>query len=103
MSHSTYSLVPVEYFCKCIARLPKPESIPGDIATIEPPDGQVDVLPNVTLQWESLRAKEYDIYFGEEGNLELKEKGYFDTSYNIEGLKPSTTYQWKIVCKECIR
>ena len=75
------------------------EFIPGDIATIEPPDGQVDVLPNVTLQWESLRAKEYDIYFGEEGNLELKEKGYFDTSYNIEGLKPSTTYQWKIVAR----
>ncbi|HOM73600.1 MAG TPA: fibronectin type III domain-containing protein, partial [Fervidobacterium sp.] len=75
------------------------EFIPGEILAVEPPDGQVDVLPNVTLQWESLRAKVYDVYFGEEGNLELKEKDYYDKSYNIEGLKPSTTYQWKIIAR----
>lgn len=75
------------------------EFIPGDIGSIEPSDGEKDVLPTVTLKWDSLRAKAYDIYFGEEGNLEIKEKNYFDKEYTIEGLKPSTTYQWKIVAK----
>lgn len=75
------------------------EFIPGEIGEIEPEDGAVDVLPNITLTWQSKRAKLYDIYFGEEGNLEILEKNYFDNKYELEKLKPSTTYEWKIVAK----
>jgi len=75
------------------------EFIPGEFTSIEPEDGQQDVLPTVTLKWDSLRSKMFDLYFGEEGNLELKELNYFDKQYTIEGLKPSTTYQWKIIAK----
>jgi len=75
------------------------EFVPGEIVDIEPADGATDVLPDVTLSWNSLRAKVYDIYFGEEGNLQLIEKNYFDNKYEVKNLKPSTTYQWKIVAK----
>uniref|UniRef100_A0A7C5Y796 Fibronectin type-III domain-containing protein n=1 Tax=Fervidobacterium nodosum TaxID=2424 RepID=A0A7C5Y796_9BACT len=75
------------------------EFTPGDVVAIEPEDGQLNVLPTVTLKWDSLRARLFDLYFGEEGELELKEINYFDKQYTIEGLKPSTTYQWRITAK----
>ncbi|MCX7654367.1 MAG: hypothetical protein N2Z58_06815 [Fervidobacterium sp.] len=75
------------------------EFIPGEVALIEPENGQRDVLPNVTLKWDSLRAKMFDLYFGEEGDLKLKETNYFDKQYTVEDLKPGTIYQWKIVAK----
>ncbi|MGC8956060.1 MAG: hypothetical protein ACP5JS_08270 [Fervidobacterium sp.] len=75
------------------------EFIPGDVGSTEPADGEQNVLPTVTLKWESLRAKVFDLYFGEEGNLELKEKNYFNKEYTIENLRPSTTYQWKVIAR----
>jgi len=75
------------------------EFIPGEVENAEPANGATDVLPNVTLSWSSQRAKMYDIYFGEEGSLQLIEKNYFDNKYEVKNLKPSTTYQWKIVAK----
>ncbi|MGC9772393.1 hypothetical protein [Fervidobacterium islandicum] len=75
------------------------EFVPGEFEGIEPLDGATDVLPTVTLEWQSKRAKMYDIYFGEEGNLQLLEKNYFDNKYEVKGLKPSTTYEWKIVAR----
>ncbi|NPU89427.1 MAG: fibronectin type III domain-containing protein [Fervidobacterium sp.] len=75
------------------------EFIPGEIENVEPTNGATDVLPNVTLSWSSKRAKTYDIYFGEEGNIQLIEKNYFDNKYEVKNLKPSTTYQWKVVAK----
>ncbi|WP_448376210.1 fibronectin type III domain-containing protein [Fervidobacterium sp.] len=75
------------------------EFIPGEVENIEPEDGATDVLPSITLSWESRRAKYYEIYFGESDNLNILEKNFTENKYEITGLKPSTTYRWKIVAK----
>ncbi|ODN31049.1 fibronectin type III domain-containing protein [Fervidobacterium thailandense] len=75
------------------------EFVPGELTNFEPEDGAVDVPTKVSLKWDSLRAKSFDIYFGEEGNLDLIQKNHFEKEYTLEGLKPGTVYNWKIVAR----
>ncbi len=76
------------------------EFIPGDIVLTGLEDGAEDVLPDVELSWESLRAQKFDLFFGEDPENLVKiaenlEVGY----YNISGLTAGQRYYWKVVAK----
>lgn len=75
------------------------EFAPGDVVMIYPPNGAVDIPLRVSLQYDSLRAKLFDIYFGEEGELKLLASDHPERTYTLEDLKPGTFYSWKVVAK----
>ncbi len=66
-------------------------SIPINLAT--------DVVLNEIIEWESIAATNFDVYFGTEVNpsfIRNQEDNFFDPAGNLDEF---TTYYWKIIAK----
>lgn len=69
-----------------------------------PSDKEIDVVPNVTLNWSCSDPDGdilvYDVYFGIDSNPPLVKKGHTSRSYSPGFLQYNTKYYWKIVAKD---
>ncbi|WGS64977.1 fibronectin type III domain-containing protein [Marinitoga aeolica] len=78
--------------------LNNPPTIPNNPV---PADKAKDIPVNTTLSWNATDPDKdiliYKVYFGENSNPPLVNKGQVDNKYNPGILKYNTTYYWKIV------
>lgn len=73
---------------------------PGTFALQSPADGATVGTTAPTLDWSaSANAASYDLYFGTDANPPLYVSDIVETSIQLPGLGPGTTYRWKVVAR----
>ncbi len=73
---------------------------PGPFALASPADGASGVASSLTLSWTaSANAAAYDLYLGAATVPTLYLSDLVGTSTTVSGLKPATTYRWRVVAR----
>ena len=73
---------------------------PGAFALASPADGAAGVPGTVTLSWSSsANAAAYDLFLGTDAVPPLYQPDLVATTASVSGLKPGTTYRWRVVAR----